>query len=519
MSPSLAALPSVLLAAAGLFASPAAAYFRMNCGQVLTTQRADPYVLPRLRHTHANGVASGFFDFNQTYESTRKSTCTTCEASADLSNYWTPTLWYQAQNGSLHRVNQLGGAAVYYIQRTGYVWSPTPPPEPPRVKAFPAGFRMLAGDPFLRSFDENSKEQKAIKHTCLDYAGEATHHQEFPSKPCPNGVRTEVLFPSCWDGVNLDSDNHKSHMAYPDQVEDGNCPETHPVRLVTILVEVIWDTMAFHDMWWTPPGATQPFVLSNGDPTGYGHHGDFLNGWDVDVLQEALDSCNSDTGLMTDCPVLQLLSADDMFDCTVPPRVPESAGAMGEWLDKLPGCITVTAGPERASPPSECSDTKDILPPQSYLTPVPGWTALGCARDSWEARVLHEDHWSPGGMTPALCTAHCAERGFAYAGVAFGTECSCGSSVDTGRLAGEGGCGQRCEGDPSKWCGGGLRMAVYQSGGDNPAPETPEPAPEPEPEPVPEPEPESTPTQTQEPQPTETEVSTLGPFREHGKIC
>ncbi|EON65187.1 hypothetical protein W97_04424 [Coniosporium apollinis CBS 100218] len=31
------------------------------------------------------------------------------------------------------------------------------------------------------------------------------------------------------------------------------------------------------------------FVLSNGDPTGYGYHGDFINAWDIDFLQRAAD--------------------------------------------------------------------------------------------------------------------------------------------------------------------------------------------------------------------------------------
>lgn len=37
----------------------------------------------------------------------------------------------------------------------------------------------------------------------------------------------------------------------------------------------------------------QPFVLAMGDPTGYGYHGDFLNGWDVPILQKAMETCVS----------------------------------------------------------------------------------------------------------------------------------------------------------------------------------------------------------------------------------
>jgi hypothetical protein len=37
---------------------------------------------------------------------------------------------------------------------------------------------------------------------------------DFPKKPCPAGVMVNVRFPTCWDGVNLDTPDHMSHMAY-----------------------------------------------------------------------------------------------------------------------------------------------------------------------------------------------------------------------------------------------------------------------------------------------------------------
>jgi hypothetical protein len=85
----------------------------------------------------------------------------------------------------------------------------------------------------------------------------------------------QVYFPSCWDGVNLDSSDHKSHVAYPNQTYDnGPCPASHPVRLMSIFYEVTWNTGLFSNMWY---GSGQPFVLAQGDPTGYGLHGDFVS--------------------------------------------------------------------------------------------------------------------------------------------------------------------------------------------------------------------------------------------------
>jgi hypothetical protein len=133
---------------------------------------------------------------------------------------------------------------------------------------------MTAGNPMLRS-DTKDISSAAKSFACLNYEGPATPEtQHFPETNCPNGLRAQVFFPSCWDGVNLDSDDHQSHVAYPiDNYNSGSCPEDFPVKLVSIFYEITWHTEYFEDMWY---GDKQPFVFSFGDPTGYGQHADFV---------------------------------------------------------------------------------------------------------------------------------------------------------------------------------------------------------------------------------------------------
>ena len=79
---------------------------------------------------------------------------------------------------------------------------------------------MLAGNPFKRA-PTNDFAGQAISFVCLDYSSGttlSTYTSGLPNKTCPDGLRAQVFFPSCWDGVNLDSADHKSHMAYPTQV-------------------------------------------------------------------------------------------------------------------------------------------------------------------------------------------------------------------------------------------------------------------------------------------------------------
>jgi hypothetical protein len=109
--------------------------------------------------------------------------------------------------------------------------------------AFPPGFRMVAGNPFLRSFNSSSLEAAAITYNCLGTSNPQTNG--FPNYNCPGGLRTQVFFPSCWDGVNLDSADHKSHMAYPSLTDSGHCPPTHPKRFISLFYEIVWNTPDF----------------------------------------------------------------------------------------------------------------------------------------------------------------------------------------------------------------------------------------------------------------------------------
>lgn len=112
--------------------------------------------------------------------------------------------------------------------------------------------------------------QRAIGFNCLNYGATAEptlYRHVLPDKAfldanCKNGVRFEVMFPSCWKGDgHIDSDNHMDHVAFPDLVMGGTCPDSHPHRLPSLLYEVIWNTAAYE-------GKNGKFVLSNGDTTG-----------------------------------------------------------------------------------------------------------------------------------------------------------------------------------------------------------------------------------------------------------
>lgn len=193
---------------------------------------------------------------------------------------------------------------------------------------------MISGDSARRSFSlpvpdppksswtavdktQEALQQKAIGFTCLHYFGSegnegALSRHSLPDRSlietCVDGLRLELAFPSCWDGRNLDSPSHRTHVVFPDLVTEGECPAGYPYRIPALYYESIWDTFA-----WS--GKSGNFVLANGDTTGNGYHGDFLAAWPNDVLQSAFANCTSMSGKVEDCGVFDLQDPDMSSQC------------------------------------------------------------------------------------------------------------------------------------------------------------------------------------------------------------
>jgi hypothetical protein len=269
-----------------------------------------------------------------------ESSCTTCTFAEDFSNYWTATLFFRARNGSYIRVPQRGNIDFESARGGGMTVYYAPGYQTQKVTAFQPGFRMIVGSPMYRSEAEASKFRQ-MTYTCLETlftrTGETT---SMPKQPCREGIMANVRFPTCWDGVNLDSPNHSDHVAYPSSgtfESGGPCPASHPVRIPQLFFEVIWDTRQFNDRSLWPEDGSQPFVWSYGDYTGYGTHGDYVFGWKGDSLQRAMnDNCD------VACPTLRTQGIDVGNRCRQDKKVPENIDG---WLESLPGEVQVT-GPQ-----------------------------------------------------------------------------------------------------------------------------------------------------------------------------
>lgn len=81
-----------------------------------------------------------------------------------------------------------------------------------------------------------------------------------------------------------------------------------------------------------------------------------------------------------------------------------------------------------------------------------------------DASVRDLDGYShrAGDMTPQKCVALCRDRGFAYSGTQYGSQCYCGNRY--GRYGPASNCDMRCSGDQNQICGGDWANSILASG-------------------------------------------------------
>lgn len=243
-------------------------------------------------------------------------------------------------------------------------------PSNDEVVAFPPGLKMLSGDTYTReaplsgelNLFDNDKPIQPIQWSCPrnsydvpayppnsngKMAGMADPSNKqagagFPTVKCDgfsSPLRQDIHFPSCYN-PKAGLDDYKNNMAWP-KMENWKhvCPEGY-IHVPHIFFEVYWNTPAFSDLW-EEDGKTQPFVLSNGDATGYSSHGDFIAGWDKETLQTIIDTCNAGDIGMDKCPNIPG-GLNTNMDCKIDPPVAELSKTLVASNMKLPGHNPVT---------------------------------------------------------------------------------------------------------------------------------------------------------------------------------
>jgi hypothetical protein len=232
----------------------------------------DPIVFPGqpgASHLHAFFGNTGA-NANSTAQSIAATGNSTCRGgTANRSAYWVPAMI----DTRTHAPVKPRLANIYY--KTGYNGI-----RPEQVQPFPAGLRMIAGNA------KNATAKGPFRFQCVGKGSEAIWGPAIQN--CPQGAMLwqMVFFPQCWDGVNLDSPDHKSHMSYP---VNRACPATHPVPLPEITFNIVYDiTEANAPLSWRLSSDNYDRTL----PGGYSSHGDWFNGWNDDVMRTWIRRCD-----------------------------------------------------------------------------------------------------------------------------------------------------------------------------------------------------------------------------------
>ncbi|WWC65393.1 uncharacterized protein I303_108011 [Kwoniella dejecticola CBS 10117] len=459
------------LLATAVFVSAQDDAWHLDYIYVLANEELDPIVSPNQQSSHMHKIIGGSrmaAFYNSDYYT--GASCSSLRQQADKSNYWMPNLYVVDSSAGKYVPVPAHVRFYYFLARNSqYEY----------VSPFPKGLRILTGDP------SNKSPTNVATFTCQvnsDFSNSLVSTNFNFNRDCPWGMKTELFFPPCWDGVNLYKADG-SHMNWPDNgVRSGSCPWSHPVRLPAIQLEYTWATSNYN------PGQSLSGKLAwaNGDTTGYGIHGDFVEGWDQPVLAKALNAtgCVGQYSAITmdSCPVLNAYMDDAKAAACKPERgeLQESFGNVDNVpVSRLPGCNPLwgASGSKPGCNPaiagldvskftgSDGSYVASAADNKQFKLPTtPGWTNIACLKDitSLTGGVSYTDS----AMTVESCQQSCLAAGYNYAGTGQvgAWNCVCGTAVRSTASVYPGMCSTPCPGNSKEKCGGSYIFNIWYAG-------------------------------------------------------
>ncbi len=232
----------------------------------------DPLVYPGQpgkAHLHmyfGNTLAEG----NSTYDSLRAAGDSTCQGGPlNRSAYWAPALIDQSGQVVVPDL-----ATVYY---KGVVGSAN---DISGTRPMPFGLKMVAG------YDMQATGQQVTNFSWWCDAPNAVHTQT--TQNCSTTLQVRLAFPPCWDGRNLDSADHRSHMAYPVWVNGrGQCPGSHPVQVPEYTIGFQYSNAQSAAGWRLSSDTMPGMTHANGST----FHSDWIGAWDPQIQETYTRNC------------------------------------------------------------------------------------------------------------------------------------------------------------------------------------------------------------------------------------
>ena len=257
--------------------------FRFICN-ASHNAKVDPIVYPGQAdvghlHTFAGNTT---VNKDSTYSSLRQNGNSTCQGGPlNRSSYWMPSM--MTAGGQIVMPDYL---VIYYKGKTNSA-------------KLPRGLRYIFGKNMA-----NLKAPLGIQQWGAGWpekpewecTSTATKTATIPQN-CASGrgsIIVRVASPDCWDGVNLDSANHRSHMAYQVPRLGPACPPSHPIRLPQFSFAAVYTQTSLGEAntWYL---ASDRMIMSDGsvhnEPAGSTFHTDWFGAWDDGVLNTWHTNC------------------------------------------------------------------------------------------------------------------------------------------------------------------------------------------------------------------------------------
>jgi hypothetical protein len=232
----------------------------------------DPIVFPGqpgAAHLHTFFGNKGT-DAHSTYNSLRTSGRSTCKGGiVNRSAYWIPTL---LDEGGQPKAPDW---SIFYYKQ-GYQIR-----DPNAINRIPNGLRMIAGSA------NKTAPVGFAEHAYWTCEGtNVGHHEGIVDCPVGDLILMTVVFPQCWNGRDIDSPDHKSHMAYP---EDQACPASHPVAIPVISLNVGWRRTSGMNV--SALKISSDHYDTSRQRPGLSVHGDWFDGWEPAIKDTFVDHC------------------------------------------------------------------------------------------------------------------------------------------------------------------------------------------------------------------------------------
>jgi hypothetical protein len=260
--------------------------FRFVCsgGQLLYD---DPLVFPgqpgrsHLHQFYGNLSANAC----STYETLRTHGASTCGSpganAANRSAYWVPAMLDGRGN-----VVQPDTVSIYYKRNPRDSTGCTDGRVVDSCVALPNGLRLIFG------FNVQTGDASfPFNFYCEALGGNHASLAEAVAG-CPVGshVIARADAPWCWDGMHLDSPDHRAHVAYAMDTHLGYfaCPSTHRYGIPALTLAVAWQIGEGDDpsLWRLSSDHAYPAL-----PAGSTMHADYFEAWDNTVKSMWTDHC------------------------------------------------------------------------------------------------------------------------------------------------------------------------------------------------------------------------------------